>query len=51
MADDEDDYYDIENADEEDEWENAMMDCGKMPDGTCTLAGSEFCDWDCPFSS
>jgi len=23
-------------------------DCGKMPDGQCTKAGSEECDWECP---
>jgi hypothetical protein len=22
-------------------------DCGLMPDGQCTKAGSEECDWDC----
>lgn len=29
--------------DDEDEYE----DCGLMPDGQCTKAGSEECDWDC----
>lgn len=24
------------------------FDCGMMPDGTCSLAGSEDCDWECP---
>ncbi len=23
-------------------------ECGMMRDGTCTLAGSEDCDWSCP---
>lgn len=23
------------------------MDCGLMQSGQCTLAGTEFCDWDC----
>lgn len=23
-------------------------DCGLMPDGQCTRAGSEECDWECP---
>jgi len=31
--------------------EEVMADCGMTPDGYCTLAGTEFCDWDCPFSS
>lgn len=22
-------------------------ECGLMPDGTCLLAGTEHCDWDC----
>jgi hypothetical protein len=30
--------------DEFDEW----FDCGMMPNGQCTKAGSEECDWDCP---
>lgn len=25
-------------------------DCGKQRDGTCLYAGSEQCDWECPFS-
>lgn len=23
------------------------FDCGMMPDGTCLLAGTEECDWEC----
>jgi len=23
--------------------------CGMMPDGTCMLAGTEDCDWECPY--
>ena len=26
-------------------------DCGRMPDGTCMLAGTEFCDWECPYGT
>lgn len=22
--------------------------CGMMPDGSCSLAGTEECDWECP---
>lgn len=29
---------------EDDDW----FDCGLMPDGYCSKAGSEECDWDCP---
>ncbi len=25
------------------------FDCGMLPDGTCMLAGTEDCDWECPF--
>lgn len=25
------------------------FDCGLMPDGTCMLAGTEDCDWECPY--
>lgn len=39
MFDDEDDFIDIEDDFEE---------CGMMADGQCMLAGTEFCDWDCP---
>lgn len=27
-----------------------MNDCGELGDGTCMYAGTEWCDWDCPFS-
>ena len=37
-ADFDDDYIDDEEA-----------DCGMMDDGICQLAGSEYCDFDCPF--
>lgn len=29
-----------------------MMECGRLPDhlgGGCQLAGTEYCDFDCPF--
>jgi len=35
---------------EEDALEELAQECGKMSDGSCTLAGTEYCDWDCPFS-
>lgn len=31
-----------------DDDEDPDFDCGMMPDGTCMLAGSEDCDWECP---
>jgi hypothetical protein len=32
--------------DEDDEL--ALMNCGMMADGLCSMAGSEECDWKCP---
>lgn len=40
------DDYDFEDDELED-----PTDCGLAPDGQCQLAGTEHCDWDCPFSS
>ncbi len=37
-------YRDDDYQDDDD----GMDDCGRMPDGTCMLAGTEHCDWDCP---
>lgn len=33
-----------------DAYEMLQAECGKFPDGSCTMAGSEYCDWECPFS-
>jgi hypothetical protein len=27
-----------------------LSECGKQHDGTCLMAGTEECDWECPFS-
>lgn len=37
-----------DNPDDGPELED-MFDCGMMPDGTCLLAGTEDCDWECPY--
>lgn len=30
---------------------DALMDeCGKDRHGLCSMAGTEYCDWECPFS-
>jgi hypothetical protein len=34
---------------DEDPYEEAVANCGQLPDGTCMLAGSEYCDFECPF--
>ena len=37
-----------------DEWDDqddyGFDECGMTADGTCMLAGTEHCDWDCPHS-
>lgn len=49
---DRDNFDDLENETCEicgDNLQACLCDeCGMMPDGQCTLAGTEFCDWDCP---
>lgn len=37
------------DADDEDAIENLMDECGKQSDGDCLNAGSEYCDFECPF--
>ncbi len=34
----------------EDAYEALMQECGMRADGYCGKAGSEECDWECPFS-
>lgn len=51
--DNDENYIDDEHEmheNEEDEFERAMDECGQTQDGGCMLAGTEYCDWDCPFS-
>ena len=44
--DDDRDYYDsLPDDDDEDEF-----DCHMGRDGSCGLAGTEECDWECPYS-
>lgn len=47
----EDDFDDERQQDLEDEFEDAMMNCGMMRDGTCSMAGSEECEFECPFNA
>ncbi|WP_347270339.1 hypothetical protein [Rhizorhabdus histidinilytica] len=37
----------FDDDDREDE-DDLVDQCGKLADGQCMLAGTEFCDWDCP---
>lgn len=45
-----DDHFDDE-PDFYDELEEAEMNCGQTSRGGCDLAGTEWCDWSCPFSA
>ena len=35
---------------DQDEMAEAEMNCGMGKDGQCSQAGTEYCDWNCPFS-
>lgn len=41
---------DYEDDEYEDDPDQVFLDfeCGMLADGTCMLAGSEDCDWECP---
>lgn len=41
------DYDDYDPGYDEDDYDD-FDDCGMSPDGQCSMAGSEWCDWDCP---
>lgn len=50
--DDWEDEFEEECEREEDEFENAVQECGQLPahlGGGCQLAGTEHCDFECPF--
>lgn len=40
------DYDDSDDDADEEDW----LDCGLRIDGQCSKAGSEECDWECPYS-
>lgn len=40
-----------DDYEEADPFEEALMNCGMGRDGLCSKAGSEECDWECPFST
>lgn len=48
--DDELDDYEAYEGEDEDPFEEALLDCGMGRDGLCSKAGSEECDFECPFS-
>lgn len=46
LIDDEDDG----DFSDDDAMDELMDECGKDRSGRCSLAGTEYCDWECPFS-
>jgi len=39
------------NGWDSDPYEELLSQCGMTGDGGCLYAGSEYCDWNCPFDS
>ena len=39
------------DATDEDAADYLMHECGKDQNGRCSLAGTEYCDFECPFSN
>lgn len=46
---DKDDYFsdELDESDEEYDW--LEQECGLMADGQCGMAGTEHCDFSCPY--
>lgn len=50
-ANDEDDHLnDCVCDDDDDDDSEDDMNCGELPEGGCSLVGTEWCDWSCPYS-
>ena len=47
---DDEDYERSMQEDDEDEFQEAMDNCGQVPGGGCMLVGTEYCDFECPFA-
>lgn len=41
--------YELDDAWEEDEQDFYESECHQQSDGSCGLAGSEWCEFECPF--
>jgi len=41
---------DGEEFTDDDALDDLFNECGKDRTGGCALAGTEYCDWECPFS-
>lgn len=46
--DDDENYCDDEDDEAWDDDDDDFFDCGMMADGTCSQAGSEWCEFECP---
>lgn len=44
-------YDDADEFTDNDALDELMGECGQDGSGSCSLAGTEYCDWECPFSS
>lgn len=44
-----DDNYDDGPHGDDDALEHLSQECGKLDDGSCMYAGSEQCEFECPF--
>lgn len=42
--------FEDDDPTDEDAYDRLEDDCGRSHDGSCSMAGSEYCDWECPFS-
>lgn len=38
------------DATDDDALDDLMGECGQDSSGSCSLAGTEYCDWECPFN-
>lgn len=44
------DYADDPDFDDTNNDNDFFDECGLGPDGLCSMAGSEDCDWECPYN-
>ena len=44
------DYDEDFDDEDEDDYDEDFEDCGMTRDGSCTMVGTEFCDWMCRYS-
>lgn len=47
--DEEEPDYALDDEDDDDDLDD--LSCGELPEGGCSLAGTEWCDWKCSHSA